>query len=103
MHTNNERVGYTSLGLALAGVVAPFVLVAIKPSLRYEAPWPLIILAIELSAFVIGVIGWRTTSGKAGMVLSVILSLLLLWFTPVRVETGPVQETVNQVHSSNDR
>ena len=80
-----ERLG--SVGVALA--IGAFLVLIVLPLL-----WPPVSIlsnilggifgffALELIAFVLGAVAWRTSAGKIAMVLSILITMLVVgWFT----------------------
>jgi hypothetical protein len=80
-----EGVGRTSLWLAITGLVLPILLAivvsvvltlanAYETYLRnggaYYGLCVLLFVVLELAALVCGLVGWRSSSGKAGVILS---------------------------------
>jgi len=85
MSPQKDTLGWISLWTAIAGAVLPFALTIFVHSLQRYL-WftgPFIIWGLELVAFVIGVIARRTTPGKIGMGVAVIISLFLIGYLSI--------------------
>lgn len=93
---SSSKVNIGKVSLVLAIVAVPFLVLVLVPLLGEEYMFygPVFFWGLELVAFVLGAIGWRSVFGKAGVAVSVIVSLLLLgWLTPGDVTTTEVTTT----------
>jgi hypothetical protein len=90
---SNQKVGYVSLGAAIAGlalaVPMPMVPFFVGDSATAYAAlklWVATVAVLELVAVVLGVRGWRTDSGLAGLVLACFSLVLLFCVLSARVK-----------------
>ncbi len=80
MTSTHERTGQISLWLAIAGVVVPVLLAMVFHILAQRAVLPdeeglfflcgLLFAGLEIAALATGIVGRRTPSGKAGLIIS---------------------------------
>lgn len=85
MKTSNLTTGKIALALALIAVLVPFLISFLFKSSR-DFIWingPNFILGLELIAFVLGILSWRTLPGKIGVILSIGISLLLVGYLSI--------------------
>ena len=98
---NASFLGRISLWTAIGGLVLPILLALIgsllasvvHPSEAYFMLCFALLLVLELAAFGCGIVGRRTTSGKAGLAVSVIsltlVSFVVLILTPLHTQSSP--------------
>ena len=73
MNSTNSSLGWLSLIIALVGIPISFLL----------GLGPFAIWGFELIALVIGFISRRTVTGKAGMIVAILISLLLFGYLTI--------------------
>jgi hypothetical protein len=80
MKTSKLTIGRLSLALALISVAIPFLIPILFKS-THDFFWikgPYFIFGLEFLALILGIIAWRTLTGKIGTALSVGISLFLV-------------------------
>jgi hypothetical protein len=83
MNSKQEKTsGQVSVLLAILGVLTPFIIPVVFPSLR-DIFWtygPVMIWMLQLVSFIVGFVGRRSMLGKVGMILAVLFSIILLGY-----------------------
>jgi hypothetical protein len=85
MLTAKEPFGKASIALAILGIIIPFVLMYLIPSMK-DTVWIngiFVIILIELMAFIFGIVGWSSKYAKIGFALSILVTAAsLAYFLP---------------------